>query len=138
MACRPFAKLSRVEAKIEYLDRSPGSRMRWRKWNPVPGGGYLGHPVFGGYKYLDLALQVGEVSRIGTIKYGLKSLETQTRAGLRWRGPAATVITDPSSRQRGRYKTTNPQLSKENNKEKVKLVAGSRWVPETKPTDCRV
>jgi hypothetical protein len=31
-------------------------------------------------------------------------------------------ITDPSSRQGGRYKITNPQLSKENFKEKEKLV----------------
>jgi hypothetical protein len=48
--------------------------------------------------------------------------------------------TDPSSRQRGHYKITNPQLSKENFKEKEKLVAGPRWVPDTKtdwPTDCR-
>jgi hypothetical protein len=48
-------------------------------------------------------------------------------------------ITDPSSRQRGCYKITNPQLSKENFKEKEKLVAGPRWVPDTRtnwPTDC--
>jgi hypothetical protein len=42
-----------------------------------------GHPVPGGCKYGDLALQVGGVSRIGTIKQGLESLGTQTRAGLR-------------------------------------------------------
>jgi hypothetical protein len=36
-------------------------------------GVYLGHPVPGGYKYGDLALQVGGVSRIGTIIYGLES-----------------------------------------------------------------
>jgi hypothetical protein len=54
-------------------------------------GVYLGHPVPGGYKYGELALQVRGVSRIGTIKYGLESSGTQTRAGLRWRGPAATV-----------------------------------------------
>jgi hypothetical protein len=35
-------------------------------------GVYLGHPVPGGYKYGDLALQVGGVSGIGTIKYGLE------------------------------------------------------------------
>jgi hypothetical protein len=49
-------------------------------------------------------------------------------------------ITDPSSRQSGRYKITNRQLSKENFKEKEKLVAGPRWVPDTKTewsTDCR-
>jgi hypothetical protein len=37
-------------------------------------------------------------------------------------------------------KITNPQLSKENFKEKEKLVAGPRWVPDSKtdwPTDCR-
>jgi hypothetical protein len=33
---------------------------------------YLGHPVLGGYKHGDLVLQVGGVSRIGTIKYGLE------------------------------------------------------------------
>jgi hypothetical protein len=33
-------------------------------------------------------------------------------------------LTDPSSHQRGRYKITNPQLSKENFKEKEKLVTG--------------
>jgi hypothetical protein len=36
-------------------------------------GVYLGHPVPGRYKYGDLVLQVGGVSRIGTIKYGLES-----------------------------------------------------------------
>jgi hypothetical protein len=48
--------------------------------------------------------------------------------------------TDPTSRQRGRCKITNPKLSKANFKEKEKLVAGPRWVPDTKtdwPTDCR-
>jgi hypothetical protein len=52
----------------------------------VPGV-YLGHPVPGGYKYGDLALQVGGVSRIETIKYDLESRGPQTREGLRWRGP---------------------------------------------------
>jgi hypothetical protein len=35
--------------------------------------------------------RLGGDSRIGTIKYGLQSRGTQTRAGLRWRGSAATV-----------------------------------------------
>jgi hypothetical protein len=35
-------------------------------------GVYLGHPVSGGYKFGDLALQVGGVSRIVTIKYGIE------------------------------------------------------------------
>jgi hypothetical protein len=39
-------------------------------------GVYLGHPVPGGNKYGELALQVGGVSRIGTIKYGLESRGT--------------------------------------------------------------
>jgi hypothetical protein len=76
---------------IEYLHRSPVSHKRWQKGNPVPGV-YLGHPVPGGYKYGDLALQVGGVSRIGIILYGLESYGTQARAGLRWQGPAATVL----------------------------------------------
>jgi hypothetical protein len=49
-------------------------------------------------------------------------------------------ITDPSSRQRERYKITNRNCLKENLKEKEKLVAGPKWVPDTKtdwPTDCR-
>jgi hypothetical protein len=41
-------------------------------------GVYLDPLVPGGYKYRDLALQVGGVSRIGTIKYGLESRGTQT------------------------------------------------------------
>jgi hypothetical protein len=47
---------------IEYLHRTPASL----KGNPMPGG----------YKYGDLALQVGGFSRIGTIKYGLDSRGT--------------------------------------------------------------
>jgi hypothetical protein len=62
-------------------------------------------------------------------------------AGLLWQSPEAIVryIKDPSSRQRGRYKIINLQLSKINFEENEKLV-GPRWVPDTKtdwPTDCR-
>jgi hypothetical protein len=39
-------------------------------------------------------------------------------------------ITDPTSRQRGRSTSINPKLSK--NLEWEKLVAGPRWVPDTK------
>jgi hypothetical protein len=39
-------------------------------------GVYLRHPVPGGYKYGDLDLQVGGVTRIGKIKYGLESRGT--------------------------------------------------------------
>jgi hypothetical protein len=49
-------------------------------------------------------------------------------------------ITDPSSRQRGRYNITNSNCLKENLKEIEKMVAGPRWAPDTKtdwPTNCR-
>jgi hypothetical protein len=49
--------------------------------------------------------------------------------------------TDPSSRQRGRLTSTNPQPSKNNLREKgKKLVTGPRWVPDIRtdwPTDWR-
>jgi hypothetical protein len=64
------------------------------------GWGYNWATLFlGGYKYRDLALQVGEVSKIGTIKYGHDSRWTQTREILRWRGPATAehYRTDPLS-----------------------------------------
>jgi CobQ-like glutamine amidotransferase family enzyme len=57
--------------------------------------GKLVHPVPGGFKYGNPALQVGGVSKIGTIKYGLESRETQTLEGLHWRGTAATVNYGP-------------------------------------------
>jgi hypothetical protein len=46
----------------------------------------------------------------------------------------------PSSRQRGRYKITKPQLSTGNFMAKEKLITGHRWVPDTRtdwPTDFR-
>jgi hypothetical protein len=47
--------------------------------------------------------------------------------------------TDPTSRQRGRPTSTNPQLSKIIKERKgEKFVAGPRWVPDTRtdwPTD---
>jgi hypothetical protein len=51
----------------------------------------LDHPVPGGYKYGDLAHLVGGDSRTETIRYGLESFGTQTRSGLHWGGPAATI-----------------------------------------------
>jgi hypothetical protein len=44
---------------LEYLHRSPESRRRRWKGNPVPRG-ITGQPVTGGHKYRDLVLQVGE------------------------------------------------------------------------------
>jgi hypothetical protein len=48
---------------VEYLHRSPAIRRRRRKWNPVPEG-ITGPPCPWGYKYRDLALQVGGVSNL--------------------------------------------------------------------------
>jgi hypothetical protein len=82
-------------------------------------GVYLGHPVSGRYKYRDLALEVGESQELGQYNMVL------SHAGLRLEWDCAAEdqqqITDPSSRQRGRYKVANPQLSKESFKEKEKL-----------------
>jgi hypothetical protein len=63
----------------------------------------------------------------------------QTLAGLRWRESAATVNYRPVLSS-VRHKITNPQLSKENLKEKEKLAAGPTWEPDTRtdwPTDRR-
>jgi hypothetical protein len=38
-----------------------------------------------------------------TVKYGRESRGTRTRERMNWRGPAAIVMTDQSSRQRGCY-----------------------------------
>jgi hypothetical protein len=93
-----------------------------------------------GNKYGNLALQVGGVSD-ETVIYGREFCGTSTQEWLLWQGPEAILqqITDPSSRQRGRYKITKSQLSKANFKEKEKSVTGPRWAPDTKtdwPTDC--
>jgi hypothetical protein len=61
-----------------------------------------------------LVIQVGGVSRIGTIKYGLESRGTKTRAGLCWQGPAATVNYRPVLSPERELQNKNPQLSKEN------------------------
>jgi hypothetical protein len=95
----------------------------------------------GVYKYGNLTLQVGGVSN-ETVKYGLEFCGTSTQEWLLWQGPESFIqwITDPSSRQRGRYKITNTQMSEGNFKEKEKLVKSPRWAPDTKtdwPTDCR-
>jgi hypothetical protein len=61
-------------------------------------------------------------------------------AGLRPKSDCSGKAHDQLYSQRGRYKITKPQLSKENLREKEKLVAGPRWAPDTRtdwPTDCR-
>jgi hypothetical protein len=98
-------------------------------------GEHLRHPSPLGYKYGDLALQVGGISSIGTNKYGLKSRGTQTPPWLRWREPAATVNYRPVLSSESGYKITNPQLTKENTTEKEKLVAGPRMCLTPRRTD---
>jgi hypothetical protein len=75
---------------------------------------------------------VGGVSN-ETVKYGLEFCGTLTQEGLLWQSPETIVqqITDPSFRQRGRYKITNMQLSEGNFEEKEKLVTCLRWAPDT-------
>jgi hypothetical protein len=78
----------------------------------------MDHPVPEGYKYGDLALQVG-----GSLKKWDNNMVLRP-AGLRWRGPAATLNYRPVlSSERRLYKITNPQLSKENFTEKDKMAA---------------
>jgi hypothetical protein len=62
----PLWKRDRIPPPCMWVVRGNG------KGSQCPGV-HLGHLVPGGYKYGDLALQVGDVSRIGTIKYGLES-----------------------------------------------------------------
>jgi hypothetical protein len=76
------------------LHRSPASRRRRRKWNPVPGAitgtpGSLGDINKGTWP-----------SRLGrhefeTVKYGHEYRGTRTREWLRWRGPTAIVNNRP-------------------------------------------
>jgi hypothetical protein len=55
----------------------------------VPGG-ITGHPVPGGYKYRELALQVGGVSD-EPVKYGREFSGTSTQERLLWQGLEAIV-----------------------------------------------
>jgi hypothetical protein len=84
--------------------------------------GINGLPFFwegGGNKYGNLTLQTVEVSNLkNKIKFGHETRGILTRERLRWRGPAATEITDLSSRQRGLPIITNPELPKDNFKAK--------------------
>jgi hypothetical protein len=154
VTCKPVARKQALNKPIHayafpwirvsmVITCSPANRKRRQKGNPVPGV-ITGPPCSWGI-YMsrtngDLALQVGEVSD-DTVKYDHEFYETSTQEWLLWQGPEAiTHITDPSSRQKGRYKIINSQLSKINFEKKEKLVAGPRWVPDTKtdwPTDCR-
>jgi hypothetical protein len=74
-----------------------------------------------------MALQVGGVSD-ETVKYCREFWGTSTQKWLLCQGPEGiySKITHPTSRQRGRYKITKPQLSETDFKEKEKLVSGSQ------------
>jgi hypothetical protein len=85
------------------------------------------HPVPGGYKYGDLALQVGGVSD-ETVKYGLEFCGTV----LARTSSNSKLHTRPLVRE-------GAKLSK-HFKEIEKSVVGPRWVSDNKtdlPTDCR-
>jgi hypothetical protein len=56
---------------------------------------YLGYPVPGGNKYMNLALQVGGVPKIETIKYARESRGSQICETLSWRCPAKTANYKP-------------------------------------------
>jgi hypothetical protein len=58
----------------------------------------LDYPVPGGNKYRNLALHVGGVSKIETIKYAHESRGTEIGERLRWRSQQKVESTDPTSR----------------------------------------
>jgi hypothetical protein len=72
-----YLKVVQCGGRLKYLRRSPASRRRRRKRNPVPGG-ILGHPVTGGHKYRDLVLQIGGLDAGLTDLALLKKLQLRT------------------------------------------------------------
>jgi hypothetical protein len=62
---------------VEYLHRSPASRSRRRKGNPVPGV-IPGPPCSWGYKYMNLALQIRGSLQSETVNCDHVSLGTRT------------------------------------------------------------
>jgi hypothetical protein len=72
----PGVSVSRVGGRcLEYLHRSPASRRRRRRGNPVLGV-CLGLPVSGGYKCRGLVLQVGLERKVTTLLCKKLLLET--------------------------------------------------------------
>jgi hypothetical protein len=92
------------------------------------------NPVPGGYKYRNLALQVGGVSKIETIKYSHESSGTQIRQIVRWRGPEKTEKYRPDFSSKRAPHINKTENVKKIIKEKMgkKLVTYPRWVPDTK------
>jgi hypothetical protein len=80
---------TRVEAGYNSSTVIPASRKRQQKGIPVPGG-ITGSPCSWGYKYGNLALQVGGVSD-ETVKYGREFCWISTQESLFWQGPEAIV-----------------------------------------------
>jgi hypothetical protein len=92
----------------------------------------LGYPVLGRNKYRNLALQVGGVSKI-ELNILMSPSGFKFEKGCTGDARQKLKTTHTTSRQRGRPTSTNPQLSKNNLREKTKKsVAGSRWEPDTK------
>jgi hypothetical protein len=81
VGCNVTLTLSKFQSRLEVGQNTSTIALRVLRGHgegtQCPGV-HLGHPVPGGYKYGDLALQVGGVSRIGTIIYGLESRGTHT------------------------------------------------------------
>jgi hypothetical protein len=57
-----------------------------------------------------------------TIKFGHEFLGTRTRERLRWRGPAVTIKYRSVLSSERRHIITNPQLSKDNSREKNRKI----------------
>jgi hypothetical protein len=79
------------------------------------------------------------VGRNSAVKISSNPSASEPATSGFWHSASTNLGTaSPSSRQRGRHKITNTQLSEGNFEEKEKLVTGPRWAPDTKtdwPTD---
>jgi hypothetical protein len=84
-----------VGGGLEYLHRSPASRKRRRRGNPVPGG------ITGGYKHRNLALKVGEISD-ETVKYGYGSYVIRTIERLHCKLQNCPLVREGSAQKQDR------------------------------------
>jgi hypothetical protein len=92
---------------FEYLHRSPASRRRRRKGNPVPGGITVPPCYWGDINTGTWPSRFGD-SRIWDSKIWSWARGTRTREWLLWRGPAAFVNDRPIlSSQKMLYKDYN-------------------------------
>jgi hypothetical protein len=101
---------------VQYLHRSPASRRRRRKGNPVPGG-IIGLPCSWGIWIRGLGPPGWGSLESGTVKCGHESRGTRTWEWLRWRKPAAIVNDRPiHSSERMSHKDYDIKCSIENKK----------------------